>query len=93
MNIVITHNQDKSRFEALVEGLVSVVDYVMESDNVLSVTHTGVPKELEGRGIAAQLTKSVLQYVRDKGLKIRPLCPYTAVYIEKHPEYKDLLAD
>lgn len=90
MEYEIIHNEDESRFETTIEGLLSVVDYRRRGDTLL-VTHSGVPRELEGRGIAAALTKSLLQYVRDNGLKVRPLCPYTVAYLARHPEYSDIV--
>lgn len=90
MEYIIIHNESESRFETEVDGLLSVVDYFRQ-DSTLVVTHTGVPRELEGRGIAAALTKYLLDYVRENTLKVRPVCPYTATYIARHPEYSDLL--
>ena len=91
MEYNIKHNELKNRFETEVEGKIALVDYRV-NDGVYVVTHTEVPKELEGRGIAAALTKYLLDYVRENGLKVHPVCPYTKVYIQKHQEYNDLLA-
>lgn len=90
MDYNINHNEAENRFETEVDGLLSVVDYSLQN-GVLMITHTGVPKELEGRGIAAALTKYMLEYARAKGLQVNPICPYTATYIARHPEYSDLV--
>jgi len=91
MEYKVVHNKDRNRFETEINGLISKVNYT-EENGVLLVTHTGVPKELSGQGIAAALTKTLLDYVRDNGYKVRPICPYTVAYIQKHPEYEDILA-
>ncbi|NDV94640.1 N-acetyltransferase [Dysgonomonas sp. 521] len=91
MEYNISHNEPESRFETEVEGKLALVDY-RKRDNIFIVTHTEVPEELEGRGIAAALTKTLLDYVRDNGLKVRPVCPYTKMYIQRHPEYNDIVA-
>jgi len=91
MEYDVIHNEEKSRFETKVEGLISLVDY-KRKDNTFLVTHTEVPIKLEGRGIAAALTKALLDYVRNNGFKVRPICPYTKVYIQRHPEYNDIVA-
>lgn len=91
MEYKVEHNEARSRFEMRVEEKISLVDY-MKRGNVLIVTHTEVPAELEGRGIAAALTKALLEYVRSNSLKVRPVCPYTKAYIQKHTEYNDLVA-
>lgn len=90
MEYNIIHNEEKSRFETVVEGLLSLVDYQKRGDTFF-VTHTEVPTPLEGRGIAGALTKALLNYIRDNGYKVVPICPYTKVYIQRHPEYEDLV--
>lgn len=81
----IIHNEAESRFETEVEGLISVVDYKLNTDKtIMSITHTGVPKELEGKGIAAALTKFMLQYAEANNIKVNPICPYTKAYMERH---------
>lgn len=91
MEYNIIHNEAKRRFETEVDGLTSLVDY-KKRENVFFVTHTEVPIQLEGRGIAAALTKTLLNYIRNNGYKVQPICPYTKLYIQRHPEYQDLVA-
>ena len=50
-----------------------------------------MPEQLEGRGIASKLAKTALDYSRAEGLTVVPLCPFIASYIERHPEYADLV--
>ncbi|NDV78607.1 GNAT family N-acetyltransferase [Dysgonomonas sp. 511] len=90
MEYNVVHNEELSRFETKIEGLISLVDY-RKIDDVLVVTHTGVPRELEGKGIAAALTKTLLDYARENGYRVRPVCPYTKAYIQRHPEYVDVV--
>lgn len=91
MNYNIQHNISESRFEVIIDNLISEVDYIVDSDGTLQITHTVVPKQLEGKGIAAALTKAILSYVQNSNLKVQPICPYTKTYIERHPEYKNLV--
>lgn len=91
MEYNVIHNPEQSRFEMQIDGLTAVVDYIL-IENVLNVTHTIVPSELEGRGIAAALTKTILNYARENKLKVIPSCSYTRAYItRKGDEYKDLV--
>lgn len=90
MEYKIIHNEENSRFETEVEGLTSLVDYIKRGD-IFFVTHTEVPIKLEGKGIAAAMTKTLLNYIRDNGYKVRPICPYTKMYIQRHPEYQDIV--
>lgn len=87
----VIDNESASRFELLVEGQVAVLEYIRREGSVIFV-HTGVPKELEGKGIAGMLAKHALQDARRRGLKVVPRCPYVAAYIDRHPEFADLVA-
>ena len=90
MTLSVFHNQAAHCFEAIVDGHRCVVDYILR-DDVMTVTHTGVPEAVGGRGIAAELTKFVLDAATRAGLKLIPVCSYTAAYIRRHPEYRSLL--
>jgi hypothetical protein len=56
------------------------------------VHHTGVPTELEGRGIASALVQATVDHARANGLQIVPQCSYVQVWMKRHPEYADLIA-
>lgn len=88
--IDIINNVSKNRFEATINGAVAVVEY-MRPGNRIVFTHTEVPKELEGKGIAGKLAKTALDYAQQEQLQIMPLCPYIAAYIRRHPEYQSLV--
>lgn len=87
--LAVIHNPAESRFEIDVEGNLAVLDYVL-TNNVISFTHTDVPKPIEGRGIAGKLVQRGLDYAREENLKVIPACSYVARYVERHPEYQDL---
>ncbi|HWP21028.1 MAG TPA: GNAT family N-acetyltransferase [Burkholderiaceae bacterium] len=90
-NIHVTHDPARQRFEALVDGQLSVADYHLR-DGVMHMTHTGVPPSLRGRGIAAALVQEALAHAEREGLKVNPLCSYVRTYMERHPETRKLLA-
>ncbi|MEJ5897238.1 MAG: N-acetyltransferase [Aquabacterium sp.] len=90
-SLTIVHHPQAGRFEAIVDGLRCEADYHL-IDGVMHLTHTGVPRALEGRGLAAQLVCAALNWARSEGLRVNPVCSYVAVYIRRHPEWQDLLA-
>lgn len=91
MEYEIKHNKNENRFEALSnQEIIGVVNYYND-ENVVIVTHTGVEPKYEGQGIAGALTKEVLTYIAKNDLKITPLCSYTKTYIDRHPEYQNLI--
>jgi predicted GNAT family acetyltransferase len=90
-SVPIRHNPAASRFETIVDGHLSVADYVLAGNRMI-FTHTFVPDALRGRGIAAALVGAALEEARVAGRKVEPRCSYVAAYIDRHPEYRDLVA-
>ncbi len=89
MECAIIHNKDAQRFETEVEGHKASIEYILE-DNTIDILHTRVPRPIEGKGIAAALTKYALEYAKENQLKVIPTCSYTQIYIKRHNEYKTL---
>jgi uncharacterized protein len=86
----IVNNRALHRFELTVDGHLAATYYKI-SDGVITFIHTEVPPELGGRGIGSQLIKGALDQVRSEGLKVIAQCPFVKAYIDKHPDYADLL--
>ena len=59
--VIVEHNVAQSRFEAHVDGQLSVADYALRR-GVMVMTHTGVPYALRGHGIAAALVQAALDH-------------------------------
>jgi predicted GNAT family acetyltransferase len=86
----VTDNPAMSRYEMDVDGTTAFVQYRL-GDDAIALLHTEVPSELSGRGIGSALAKAVLDAVRQRGLKVVPHCEFIANYVERRPEYRDLL--
>ncbi len=89
--IPVRHNPAALRFEAVVDGHLSVCEYEDVGDRRV-FTHTLVPPALRGRGVAEQLVRAALADARAAGLKVVPACSYVARFIDRHAESQDLLA-
>ena len=63
-----------------------------EDGDVVTFPHTEVFDEFEGQGLASELVTGALDDIRAQGKKVVATCPYVARFIEKHPDYADLLA-
>jgi predicted GNAT family acetyltransferase len=87
----VRDNTERNRFELDADGHIAFSNY-KRADGVLTILHTEVPKALEGRGIGSALIRGVLDNARSQGLKVIAVCPFAKAYIERHPEYADLLA-
>lgn len=89
-SVSVQHNADVHRYEAVVDGHRSICEYELV-DGKMIFTHTLVPPELRGRGIAEQLVRAALADARNAGRKVVPACSYVTKFIERHKEYQDLL--
>jgi len=86
----VRDNTKLHRFELDTDGHIAFSEY-KRGEGLLTIMHTEVPKELEGRGIGSALIQGVLDTARTQGLKVKPLCPFASSYIERHPDYADLM--
>lgn len=88
----VTDNKERHRYEARLSGeMAGVLTYKVQ-DGVAILPHTEVQPRFEGRGIGGKLARTALDDARERGLKVAPWCPFIAAYIEKNPEYADLVA-
>ncbi len=87
----VRDNPATSRFEMASGDAVAFVEYMRAGDRIVLI-HTEVPEALSGRGVGSKLVRGTLEAVRTEGLKVVPRCEFVAAYIERHPEYRDLLA-
>jgi uncharacterized protein len=87
----IRDNTALSRFELDDGGVTVVLNYKLTGD-VITLAHTETPVAARGRGLASRLVEAVLQQARARGLKVVPRCPFVSAYLDKHPEFLDLVA-
>ena len=90
-DISVFHNVAENRFEVDLGDCKAVLIYMISND-LFILLHTEVPPPYEGRGIAGKMAAATLEYAKKKGYKVRSYCSYTTMYIERHPEYHELLA-
>ncbi len=89
---VVADDPEQSRYEIRVgEQLVGIAAYTRTGDR-WTFTHTSVDPG-EGRsGLGGRLVRAALDDVRASGGTVVPQCPFVAGWIDRHPEYRDLVA-
>ena len=87
----VRDNKSRQRFELDVNGAMAFANYRLTPDSVI-ITHTETPRALRGRGIASELVKGALDLIRADGHKVIAGCGFVVDYLDKHPEYADLVA-
>jgi predicted GNAT family acetyltransferase len=91
MDGTLRDNATLGRYEMDFDGGTAFVTYRRAGD-VVTLLHAEVPPALEGRGHASTLVRSTLERLRAEGARVVPVCSFVVRYIERHPEYRTLLA-
>lgn len=93
--VTITHDDQlfSGEYTAEVAGSEHVgrLTWVRRGD-VRIATHTLVPPQIGGRGVAARLVEALIADAREQGFRIDPACSYVDVAFRRHPEWADLRA-
>jgi predicted GNAT family acetyltransferase len=91
MSVTVDDNPMENRYEAWIDGaLVGLSQYELTADTIVFL-HTVVAQEHEGQGVGSAIARYALDDARARGLSVRPLCPYIRGWLERHPEYGDLI--
>lgn len=91
--IVLSHNPDRTRYEASVDGTVAGFAAYRLRDELVVFHHTEVEAAYEGKGVGSRLARYALDDVRSQGRRVRPDCPFIKAWIDRHPDYAGLVAD
>lgn len=82
---------ERARYEASLGGeLAGFADDIRPPD-LQVFTHTEVDPAHEGRGIGGALARGGLDDARVRELAVLPICPFITSWIQRHPDYHDLV--
>ena len=91
MDVEVTDNPDKARFEIVADGeLAGFVLYHLRGSEI-AFTHTETDDRFRGHGLASQLVRTALDQARARHLAVLPYCPFVRSWLQEHPEYVDLV--
>ena len=82
---------DEERHRLELETGPAFIEYKLVRDKLFLI-HTEVPAILRGKGVGAVIVQRALQYAKDHGYKVVPICVYVQSYLKAHPEWKDIVA-
>ena len=74
----------------MINGHLATLSYTL-FENKIYLEHTEVPEVLQGQGVARQLVEEALGYAKASNLPVVPMCPYANKFIQRHPQYQELL--
>lgn len=90
-NYELIDNSPENRYEFRIGEEIAKIEYIKTKNNEIYLTHTEVPVSLEGRGIGSQLIEKTLQNIELQELRLVPLCPFVAGYIQKYPDWRRIV--
>ncbi|GAB3444853.1 GNAT family N-acetyltransferase [Streptomonospora sediminis] len=91
MDLEVTDVPARKRYEARTGGTVAGFAEYQLTDELAVLTHTEVDPGYEGQGVGGELVRGALDDVRRRGLAVLPVCPFVKGWIERHPDYTDLV--
>jgi len=93
-DIEVVHVPEAERYEIRVDGKTAgLTEAHPRGNGVVLFSHTEVDDAYEGQGLASKLVRGALDDVRRRGETIVVTCSYVKGFLEKHPEYADLVAE
>ena len=91
MDLTVSDNLYEAKYEARLNGeLAGTLEYELTSDLIILI-HTEVLPGHQDRGIGGQLARYALDDARSRGLQVRPVCTFVRSWLERHPDYSDLV--
>lgn len=89
----VRDNPDQERYEIYEDGTFAAFAEYRLQGALADFVHTETLDGFTGRGLAGELVTQALDDARKRGWQVRPTCPYVRSFIEKHPEYVDLVPE
>jgi len=87
----VRENPEQHRFELPIQGEAVAAAYYTIVDGRVVLTHTEVPSEFSGQGIATRLARGTFELLRRSGRKAILKCPFMGDFFVRHPEYADVV--
>jgi predicted GNAT family acetyltransferase len=87
----VRNDPEANRYEIVEDGRVVGIAAYHHRGDTLVFTHTEVDQDAGHSGLGSTLVRAALDDVRSQGAKIVPLCPFVRGWIERHPDYADLV--
>ena len=89
--VEVVADPERNRFVIRVDGVEAGHSEYVRTGELVIFTHTEIDDAFEGRGLGSKLARGALDAVRAADEPIVPLCPFIAAFVERHPEYQDIV--
>ncbi|WP_185097239.1 GNAT family N-acetyltransferase [Chryseobacterium sp. Leaf180] len=86
------NNEKNGSFEASVDGKkAGLITYTWAGEDRFIIDHTEVEDEFGGQGVGKEMLIKAVDFAREKGVKIIPLCPFAKATFHKNKDLQDVL--
>lgn len=89
---ILRNNTVDHRYELVENDEVVAIAQYRVAGNEVTITHTEVDAENEGRGRGSELARQALDDLKMRGMRVVPACRFIASYIGKNEQYRDLVS-
>jgi uncharacterized protein len=90
--VQIEINDKKGFFHIDINGRQEAkMTFVFAGNDKIIIDHTEVNPGNEGKGLGKKMVTKAVEYARENGIKIVPLCPFAKSVFDRVPEYRDVL--
>lgn len=89
--LAVRDNQDDGRFEITSDGDLGGFAEYRQRPGLIAFVHTEVQERFAGQGLGSRLVHDALEEARARDLAVLPFCPFVNAYLQRHPEYADLV--
>ena len=77
-------NEERHQYEFHIGKYVPKIEYIKTKNGEIYLTHPEV-------SVGSQLAEKVLKDIEKQELRLVPLCPFIAGYIQKHPDWRRIV--
>ncbi|GAA4150057.1 GNAT family N-acetyltransferase [Leifsonia shinshuensis] len=92
INFFVSNNEEISTYEAISgDTVIGGLTYSLTGTKRVVLIAAAVFPEYRGQGVATELIRRVLDDIRDRGNTVTILCPIVWAFIDRNPEYNDLV--
>lgn len=89
----VADHPERMRYEVHVADKLAGFTQYQRHGSQIVFTHTEIDDAFEGQGLGGKLAKGALDDARSRGLRVVAQCEFIAGWIERHPDYVDLVDD
>lgn len=88
----LEYNEKKGSFYITVDDKIEAkMTFVFAGEYKIIIDHTEVSPGNNGKDFGKRMVEKAVEFTRERGITILPLCPFAKSVFDKTPEFRDVL--